>query len=149
MRKIVALALALFSVPAVGQTDSPWLDWVAENSPHGFDITPGGDIWINMAAPGERNDYAVSADDLKAARDASSKRPEFWVRGYHKRNPDVKYRTSMSRIRLDCATEMLTVLTTVFTDANGEPAGRSGYSPAQYVVPGTYGAAYHRLFCID
>lgn len=141
-------AVILMMAPAAAQTDSPWLNWVAENSPDGFDITPDGNIWINVGKPGYRDDYAVLADDLKAARDASSKNPEFWVRGYHKRNPSVRYRTSKTRYRLDCVNERITRLAAVFNDANGDVVGEAGYGAQQYIIPGSYGQSYYQIFCL-
>ena len=147
IRAFTVLALSM-AAPAIAQTDSPWLDWVVANSPHGFDITSDGTIWINVYDPGLIDDYAIRAEDLKAARDAQNKNPSFWIRGYHKRNQKVAYRESKVRFYLDCKNEMMGTSTSAYYDADGSLLSRSGTSSSQYIIPGTYGAEFFRLFCL-
>ena len=145
--KIAVVAL-VFASPAIGQTDSPWIDWVVSNSPHGFDITPDGTIWINVSAVGKPEDYAVRAEDLHEARRTANRKPSFWVRGYHKRNPKVQYRETKARLTLNCENETISTSTTAYYGADGNLMSRTGYVASEYIIPGTYGAEYHRLFCL-
>mgnify|MGYP003648714671 CR=1 FL=1 len=147
IRKVAILAFFI-AAPAMAQTDSPWLNWVAENSPHGFDITSDGTIWINISEIGQIDDYAIRAEDLKAARETQNRSPTFWVRGYHKRNQKAPYRESKVRFYLDCKNERLGATTSAFYDADGSLLSRSGTSSSQEIIPGTYGAEYFRLFCL-
>lgn len=147
LRKLTIAAL-LISAPAMAQTDSPWLNWVAANSPHGFDITPDGTIWINLSEVGKTDDYAIRAEDLRDAREARNRKPSFWVRGYHKRNTKVRYRQTKARLTLDCEHETLSTSTTAYYDADGNLLWRTGYTSPDYIIPGTYGAEYYRLFCV-
>jgi hypothetical protein len=147
MIRKVAFAALLFANPVMAQTANPWLDWVAANSPHGFDVTPDGTIWINLSEVGKTDDYAIRAEDLRDATEARNRKPSFWVRGYHKRNPKVRYRQTKARLTLDCEHETLETSTTAYYDADGNLLWRTGYTPTEYIIPGTYGAEYRRLFC--
>ena len=145
---LLAVIAALLSTSASAETDNPFLNWVAANSPHGFDVTPDGTIWINLYDPGLKDDYAVRAQDLKMAHDVGNKTPTFWIRGYHKRNPQAVYRESKAKMRLDCQGETITTLQTSYYRADGDLVSSSGYGQASYIVPGTYAAEYQRLFCL-
>jgi hypothetical protein len=149
MWRLAVLALALYGSAAHAQfEDSPWLNWVANNSPHGFDITPDGTIWINLSEPGKRDDYAVRAQDLQEARQSKDRMPSFWVRGYHKKNPDVRHRESKARLTLDCARETLSTSLIAYYASEGRFLYQTGYVAPSYIIPGTYGAEYYRLFCL-
>jgi len=143
----VAIAAMLVATPVAAQTDSPWLNWVSENSPNGFDITPDGTIWINLAKVGRTDDYAIRAEDLRDGREARNRKPSFWMRGYHKRNSKVSFRETKARLTLDCEAETLSTSTTAYYGADGTLLSRTGYTPTEYIIPGTYGAEYYRLFC--
>lgn len=149
MKKLFAALLA-FSAYSVSAQDvrSPWLDWVVANSPHGFDITPDGTIWINLAEVGRKDDYAIRAQDLQIAREESDSQPDFWVRGYHKRNPDVAYRESKALFWLDCQRVTMGRKTIAFYSEDGTLLSRLGAGSTEYIIPGTYGAEYHRLICL-
>jgi hypothetical protein len=135
------------SAPAVAQVDSTLLEWVTPNAPYGFDVTYDGTVWLSVAQVGQSVDYAVRAKDLRDARKAASKRPSFWVRGYHKRNASVRYRETKARMTLDCEGETITTAQTTYYDAAGQVVGQQGYVAPSYIVPGSYGAAYLKLFC--
>lgn len=145
---MAALAALTTSSIALAQTDSPWLDWVAAHSPHGFDVTPDGTIWINLAATGRKDDYAIRAGDLREARASGNKNPIFWVRGYHLNNPGVRYRQSKIRYNLNCANETISTSTAAYFAADDSLMWQSGYVSPGYIVPGTYAAEYYRLFCL-
>ncbi len=148
MVRAASLALILFAFSAAAQTDSPWLNWVAANSPHGFDMTLDGTIWINLAEEGQKDDYSIRAEDLQQARETHDRTPKFWVRGYHKRNPDVNYRETKALMRVDCEHETLDRMQLTYYKPNGDVFGQLGYASQGYIVPGTYGAEYYRLFCL-
>lgn len=148
MIRTAGLVIYFLTTPAAAQTDSPWLNWVIEHSPHGFDMTPDGTLWINVSPVGNMNDYAIRAEDLRDAREAGNRKPSFWIRGFHKLNPKVQYRESKARLNLDCGNETLSTSTAAYYDADGNILGRTGPSAAEHIIPGSYGAEYYRLFCI-
>lgn len=152
MRHAAAALLLLAgatSGPALAQLDAPWLKyWLPANAPHGFDVTLDGTMWINLAEPGLEDDYAIRAEDLHKARSERSKYPTFWVRGYHKRNPKVAYRESKTRMYLDCDRQTLGTSLTAYYGPGGKFLWQTGASSSDHVIPGTYGAEYHRLFCL-
>lgn len=148
MVRTAALALTLVASPVVAQTGSPYLDWVAANSPNGFDVTPDGSIWINLAQPGQQDDYAILASDLQAARESSERWRSIWVRGYHRRNPKVAYRETKTRFSINCADSQIYRSMSISYDADGDVLQELGMSSSSPVVPGSYGAEYHRQVCI-
>lgn len=150
MVRKAALILGLVAAPLAAQDlSSPWLDWVKQNAPHGFDITPDGTIWLNLTEPGRTDDYAINAEDLKAAREADhSQMQYFWVRGYHKRNPKARYRESKMRYGVNCSTKQIMTTTEAYYSATGDLISRSSSIYPQDVIPGTYSAEYYRLICL-
>lgn len=148
MVRKAALALALAATPAWAQTDSPFLNWVHSNSPYGFDLTPDGSIWINIAEPGERDDYAILATDLMAARESKQQSRTIWVRGYHKLNPKVPYRQTKALWRVDCTFKTISRVMWVSYDGNMDTLSEYGATMATPVVPGSYGAEYFRQACL-
>lgn len=125
-------------------------DWTSQRAPYGFDITPDLSIWINIAEPGRKDDFAVLADDLR--RHEGQRWQEFWVRGYHLRNPEVRYRESKTRYRMDCEGRTITTVMRVTYDATGTllwewvapSSGTFAYTP---VVPGSLGARLFLFAC--
>lgn len=148
MRKVTIAAL-FFAAPlaAQGTSNQVVYDWAVQNAPHGFDITPDGTIWINLAEVGRVDDYAVRAEDLHAARAAHARYPSFWVRGYHKLNTKVTYRESKAKFSLDCNRQTIFTTTIAYYDAEGNMLWRQGSTFSQDIIPGTYAAEYYRLFC--
>lgn len=146
---VLFICLIGVATPSLAEYDSPYLRWVAANSPDGFDITPDGTIWINIGKPGNKSDYAIRAEDLQKARDTKDRYPSFWTRGYHRRNPSLKYRETKTRMSLDCQREKLTVMTAAYYDAAGSLLYRTGLEATSDVIPGTYGEQYYRKFCIQ
>lgn len=147
MVRAAALGVLLIAAPVVTQTDSAWLNWVTANAPHGFDFTPDGTIWINLSEPGEKDDYAIRAEDLQQARLNRTNQPKFWVRGYHVRNKAVAYRESKTRFSIDCKNETLARLTAAYYKGD-EMIAQDPYQSMGYIIPGTYGAEYFRLICL-
>lgn len=149
MSRLAVLALALLAAPTNAQfDDSPWLTWVAANSPYGFDITPDGTIWINLSKVGRKDDYAIRAQDLQEARTSKAKEHSFWVRGYHKLNADVSYRESKARFSVNCERETLSRSLIAYYDGEGNVLGQLGPLSPSHIIPGSYGAEYYRLFCL-
>jgi hypothetical protein len=148
MLRAAALALILLASLAAAQSDSPWLNWVAANSPYGFDLTPDGTIWINLAKVGQKDDYSIRAQDLQQARHSNDRNPKFWVRGEHKRNTAVKYRETKALLSIDCEHEILYRLQITYYKPDGSVLAQVGYASEGYIVPGTFGAEYYRLFCL-
>jgi hypothetical protein len=144
----IVAALLLVSVPVVAEPNA-WNDWVRDNSPHGFDVTYDGTIWINIEKPGLQDDYAVRAGDLRDAREKGFLYPKFWLRGFHLKNKDVKYRETKSILQIDCKGEKIKTILHVQYDASGKILSEVREETTyQIIIPGTYGAEYHRIFCL-
>lgn len=133
----------------VAAESNVWTDWVRDNSPHGFDVTKDGTIWINLQKPGLRDDYAIRAGDLRDARQMGVLYPKFWLRGYHIKNKDVEFRESKWLYQIDCKGEKIKTILGVKYDGLGNLLSREAEDKAySIVIPGTYAAEYHRLFCL-
>lgn len=143
---IVATLLAV-SAPIAAEPNA-WNDWVRENSPHGFEVTQDGTIWINLYQPGGPDDYAVRAGDLRDAREKGSPFIRFWVRGFHIKNKDVAYRESKTFLQLSCNEQKMRRILRVTFGASGNQLSKEEMEASDsIVVPGTYAAEMHRLFC--
>ena len=142
-------ALLLAASGPVAAESNVWTDWVRDNSPHGFDVTKDGTIWINLQKPGLRDDYAIRAGDLRDARQMGVLYPKFWLRGYHIKNKDVEFRESKWLYQIDCKGEKIKTILGVKYDSLGNLLSREAEDKAySIVIPGTYAAEYHRLFCL-
>lgn len=132
------------------QAAEPLADWTAAHAPYGFDITRDGSFWINIADVGRKDDYAILAEELRSQ--SAQKFPEFWVRGYHAKNPELPYRESKIRYRMDCERRTMTTVMEVMYDAEGNlfrewvapSSGLFGHKP---VVPGSLGARLYTFVC--
>ena len=141
------MILAALLVVAAQQ---PLAEWASERSPYGFDITPDMSIWINIAEPGRKDDFAILAEDMR--RQQGAKWQQFWVRGYHLRNPSVQHRESKTRFGIDCERRTITTVMRVTYDPAGTllsewvaPSnGLYGYQP---IVPGSFGARLFEFVC--
>ena len=143
---IVATLLAV-SAPVAAEPNA-WNDWVRDNSPHGFEVTQDGTIWINLYQPGRQDDYAVRAGDLRDAREKGSPFIRFWVRGFHIKNKDVAYRESKTFLQLSCNEQKMRRVLRVTFGASGNQLSKEEMEASDsIVVPGTYAAEMHRLFC--
>lgn len=81
---IMGLTLAFLSSAAAGQ-EKPWeRDWTGEPPKHYFN-TGDGSFW-------------VFEKDIKRGGGWVT----FWLHGEHSKNPNVRYRTSLWHVRLDC-----------------------------------------------
>jgi hypothetical protein len=148
LRLPIAATLLASSTLAAAQSNA-WLEWVSANSPHGYDVTTDGTIWINLFKPGFRDDYAVRAGDLRAARQtvASNPKPKFWVRGYHINNKSVAYRETKVFYQIDCLNEQIIGLFAGYYDKNGNLMSQQSEQVFSPIVPGTYNAVFRQLFC--
>ena len=133
MRYFVLLVLFI-SASVSAESESPWLDWVAANAPHGIDITNDGTIWISLHPIGQKNDYALRAEDLFEARRLDEANPSFWIRGFHKKNTDVRWRETKARYVLDCTNERISTSVWLAYDAEGNVISETGYVSPEYIV---------------
>lgn len=148
IRLQIAVLLLAASAPVVAEPNA-WDDWVRNNSPYGFDVTKDGTIWINLYEPGLKDDYAIRAGDLRNARQTGDQYPKFWIRGYHLKNKDVEYRESKYLMQLDCKGERIRYVLGVRYDASGNLLSEDGEQTSfGVIIPGTYAAEHHRLFCL-
>ncbi len=142
MMWLAILALAASDEPDV---DGPPPEWVAEHAPYGFDITPrDGKVWINMDRVGDEDDYAVLANDFYKA---TGNFRYVWVRGYHRRNPKVRYRETITRVSFTCDGEYMETRYYVAIDANRKRVATDESTTKQMIVPGTYGDQWKRFLC--
>lgn len=148
LRLPIVAALVATSAPATAEPNA-WNDWVRDNSPNGKVVTSDGTIWINLYQPGLRDDYSVRAGDLRNARETKDRYPKYWLRGYHLKNIDVKYRETKWLVQLDCKGEKDRTLFSIAYDAAGVTLSQYGEDQTfRVIIPGTYGAELLRLFCL-
>lgn len=116
------------------------------NAPFGFDITPDETVWLNMAPVGHQVDYAVRARDFL---DRKLPYVTVWIRGYHKRDPGVRYRESKMQVSFDCQRSTYSVSYTATYKADGALWSEDRpYRPQSLpIVPGTQGANWQRFIC--
>ena len=148
LRLSIIVILLAASAPA-GAKSNTWNDWVRDNSPHGFDVTTDGTIWINLREPGFRDDYAVRAGDLRNAQETQNRQPKFWVRINHIKNGDVPYRETKSWHQLDCVNEQIKVMFVARFNDKGDQMSGLPEQPFGPIVPGTYNTVFQQLFCLE
>lgn len=116
--------------------------------PYGFDVTvdsPNLIAWVNVAPVGGRDDYGILATDLYSA---TGQYRTVWIRGYHARNPDVKYRETKAKYQFDCTRMELTQLYRVAYRPDRQVLFTEAYpSRTEPVVPGSLGSAWIKLVC--
>lgn len=143
---MLAALLMLADGAADIQLKSPPLEWVQEHSTrYGFDVTPDGNLWINVDPPRVGEDYAILANDLYKA---SGRWRTVWVRGYFKHAPKVPIRESKMQISVDCEGRRLATLYRITYAPDGSVVDNSSggvtYTPA---IPGTYGEQWVDTIC--
>lgn len=118
----------------------------AKNAPFGFDVTPDSTVWLNMAKVGQQVDYTVRARDFL---DRELPYVTVWIRGYHRRDPNVKYRESKMQVSLDCQRSTYSISYTATYKADGSLWSENKPYRAQSmpIVPGTQGANWQRFIC--
>jgi hypothetical protein len=121
-----------------------WLE--SKSARYGMDITLDGKIWINADHYGDREDYAVAASDLLGA---TGRYRKAWVRGYHKRNPDVSYRESKRLVQVNCADRTWFTELTAYYDVEGRAVRQTGRETWSPVIPGTNAENWLRMICAD
>lgn len=87
VRKAALITLALAS-GSVAQESEPWRNYWPEDALWGAQTSTNDVYWI-MEKDINRNSNLAGG-------------VEFWMHGYHAKNPDVKYRRSLWKIRLTC-----------------------------------------------
>jgi hypothetical protein len=98
--------------------------------------------------PGEPDDFAVRAGDLRDARQKGSPFIRFWVRGFHLKNKEVAYRESKTFLQISCNEQKIRRILRVTYDASGKQFSKEEMEASDsIIVPGTYAAEMHRLFC--
>lgn len=141
-----AVALGQSSPPSDLVIDSPPTEWVAAHSPHGFDITRDGKVWINVAPIGRADDYAILANDLYKWRGSSN--PVVWMRGYHRRNAKARHRESKLLISFNCIHDQMWVQRRLYYSADGTVMASEGPFAGDPVVPGSVGEEWRDAACI-
>lgn len=146
MVRAAAIAICLATTAMAEPTiKAPPTDWLAANTPHGFDVTLDGNVWMNVDEVGAVDDYAILATDLYGSRGGIWRK--LWVRGYHARNPEVKYRESKHLIQLHCQNNTITVLRQIFYSLDGKIMWERRLQPQDYIIPGSHGEAVRDFAC--
>lgn len=149
MVRTAALAIAAIastSALAQGPVDDPAMIWALDNAGFGVDVTPDGRLWANLNAVGQEDDYAILITDVLKS---DGKYPTAWIRGYHKRNPKVSYRTTMTRYSFHCADRtMWTMFYSEYSAEGKQTLSREGSRyQASTIVPGTIGEHWMEVAC--
>lgn len=114
----------------------------------GLDVTPDGLVWINMNKVGNRSDFAVLGEDFLRNRNPFIRAREVWIRGYHRLDPALKYRTSKALYLVDCDRRTLWRKAEVTYLADGSTYSTDNRSGGtQPVVPGSIGDTWFRFIC--
>lgn len=123
-------------------------DYIERHAPFGVDITRDGRMWVNLDATGASDDYAMLIDDILKSGPWGA---TVWVRGYHKRNPRVKYRTSMARYSIDCRDPRIQTLNHVTYSQDGTviSSQENRFYDGAYrtIVPGSVGETWWKVAC--
>jgi hypothetical protein len=129
------------------QLNKDLIDWALARAPHGVDVTLDGEVWVNIANPGLRDDYAILARDLKSQE--AKPYPKLWVRGYHKNNPTLPYRESKAQYQFNCKAQTISTETHLTYDAQGNVKSdwRSNRYTSDAIVPGSIGARLYAFVC--
>lgn len=147
MFKFVILPICLIVAPVHAETasdDIPF-EWLRANAPYGFDLTSDGNIWVNLNAVGRKDDYAILASDLMERKDWGV---SAWIRGYHLRNPSVKYRVTKTKVNFDCQRRMYQRADWVAYSASGEVIDSDNERrDAQEIVPGSVAENWIKVIC--
>ena len=126
----------------------PRKSYIDEHARYGIDITPDGRMWVNLASTGEQDDYAMLIDDILKGNEYGA---TVWIRGYHKRNPKVRYRTSMTRYSFGCKEPTIYTLNRVTYAADGSVVNSDQFpyyaGSARTIIPGSIGEEWWTFAC--
>jgi len=151
------ILLALIATSASAQEDDRYFyrglpepspairEYIERSAPFGIDFTRDGRIWVSLDPAGDRDDYSMLIEDILARNEWGA---TVWVRGFHKRNPDVKYRTSMARYSFDCKNKAMRTLFFATYDASGNVLSSfDGTGRRETIAPGTVGDDWWEVAC--
>ena len=155
--KSVVLGLSLLfangSVAGLAQSASSDIagfdrEWLLRYAPYGADFVPTGDrvvVWVNMAKVGERVDHSILGSDLQR-RDGYSLTT--WIRGYHKRDTRVSFRTSIANVHFDCRQGTWQELSMTTFSASGKALSYSSeVQPKEAAIPGSQAYIWLEFAC--
>ena len=139
----------MIAAPTSGDAliDGPPAEWLKANAPFGFDVTFDGKIWVNTNEVGKPDDYAILGNDLYKVKASTSEYPRVWIRGYHARNPKVRYRESKMLVSIDCVRDTYWVQKDIRYDARGEVVENLGPFPTEPIVPSSYAESWQKAAC--
>jgi hypothetical protein len=148
---IVIIGLALLVAEPASQPllDAPPLDWLTARAPYGMDITFDGKVWVNTNRTGARDDFAILANDFYEAITSGDRHPKIWIRGYHFRNPKVKYRETKQLVSIDCERNTYWVERQLMYSPEGDVLATLGPFGIEPVVPGTVSESWRDAICSD
>lgn len=123
-------------------------EWLLRYAPYGADFVPTGDrvvVWVNMAKVGERVDHSILGSDLQR-RDGYSLTT--WIRGYHKRDTRVGFRTSIANVHFDCRQGTWQELSMTTFSASGKALSHSNkVQPKEGAIPGSQAYLWLEFAC--
>lgn len=123
------------------------VEWLQENAPHGFDITPDGSIWVTVGEDRKGSVWGLLAKDLLNVGDAGGR---VWVRGYHRDDPSVPYRETKEQIYFSCKFNEYATIYRVTYAADGSimneqgPFSSLGTRP---IIPGSLAQEWASYVC--
>lgn len=122
--------------------------WIEDHSPYGIDVYPDGTVWISASEDASGTEYGLQAKDVKALAGGSG---YVWLLSNHKADKSVPYRTSKSRLHIDCHNKTMRTALTIRYMADGRIHSQErdnsvlGYFEAP--VPGSMGELWLELAC--
>ncbi len=121
--------------------------WIEDHSPYGIDVYPDGTVWISASKNGTGTEFGLQAKDVKALAGGKG---FVWLISNHKLDKSVPYRTTKSRLEIDCRNRAMRTEMTFRYKADGslhsEHRDRFLGSP-EPVIPGTLGELWLELAC--
>ena len=105
-----------------------------------------GHNWVEIATDSSGGIYYIRENDLQNSNDST---PEVWIKGYHKADKSVLYRSSMSLYLIDCSKGSYAFLEGTFYHADGRVRDTSQGSRynTRYIVPDSIMDAFALAAC--
>lgn len=145
MRQILLCLVALSSA-SFGQdmpTDEQ-LAWIKLHAPNGMDIWADG-TWVTAGSETSGSDYGMRLEDLM---NQTGNYRTIWMRGDHRSDKSVPYRTTKMRVSFNCEQQTYSVGTTVRYKEDGSVYPWPNPSPRTMdVVPGSVAEEWLRIAC--
>lgn len=138
-------AWELLDATGQGPADDPDILWAQKYAHNGTDVTRDGRIWANLAPTGDEDDFSMLIEDIRKATQYYS---TVWIRGHHKNNPKVRYRTSMTRYVFGCTSQTFAQIHYAGYGADGKVIDSDeARHRERTIVPGTVAETWWKYAC--